>query len=204
MTTKEIALFFAQNLLTMQEDPKAFSQYRNRIQSARWARNHPEKIREANLRPEVKLIKLQYNRSEQAKENQRIHSQTDKGRATKKRYRQSAKGRAASASRAKTTEVKLRRVIWKTLQRSGCQKSNKTVVLLGCSVPEFRAHIEKQFQSWMTWENHGRYTWHLDHIKPCAAFDLTDPAQQLACMHFSNWQPLSADENLRKGAKWNG
>jgi hypothetical protein len=41
----------------------------------------------------------------------------------------------------------------------------------------------------------------IDHIKPCAAFDLTDPAQQKECFHFSNLQLLWAEDNLSKGAK---
>jgi hypothetical protein len=43
--------------------------------------------------------------------------------------------------------------------------------------------------------------WHIDHIVPCESFDLTDPAQQGQCFHFSNLQPLWARENLRKGTK---
>jgi len=72
--------------------------------------------------------------------------------------------------------------------------------LLGCPLPEFRQHIEKQFRPGMSWENHGP-VWHLDHIKPCAKFDLTDPEQQRECFHFSNFQPLFAAENLSKGAR---
>jgi hypothetical protein len=52
----------------------------------------------------------------------------------------------------------------------------------------------------MTWENYGP-VWHVDHIRPCASFDLTDPAQQRECFHFSNLQPLFAAENLAKGDK---
>lgn len=51
----------------------------------------------------------------------------------------------------------------------------------------------------MTWENHGMRGWHIDHKRPCSSFDLSDPAQQCACFHFSNLQPLWATENLRKG-----
>jgi hypothetical protein len=51
----------------------------------------------------------------------------------------------------------------------------------------------------MTKENYGK--WHTDHIIPCAAFDLSDPKQQTKCFHYSNIQPLWAEENLRKGAK---
>jgi len=51
----------------------------------------------------------------------------------------------------------------------------------------------------MTRENHGK--WHLDHVRPCASFDLTKPEEQEKCFHYSNYQPLWAEQNLSKGAK---
>lgn len=83
----------------------------------------------------------------------------------------------------------------------GASKSTHTFDLLGCSLDELRAHIETLFKTGMTWENYGAGGWHLDHIKPCASFDLTDPEQQRICFHYTNLQPLWAGENLRKGAK---
>lgn len=44
--------------------------------------------------------------------------------------------------------------------------------------------------------------WHIDHIKPCASFDLTDPEEQKECFHYTNLQPLWAKDNLNKGAKY--
>jgi hypothetical protein len=79
-------------------------------------------------------------------------------------------------------------------------RSARTRDILGCTIPELRAHLEKQFRQGMTWENYGP-VWHVDHIKPCAKFDLLDPAQQQECFHYTNLQPLFAEENLRKGAR---
>lgn len=74
--------------------------------------------------------------------------------------------------------------------------------MLGCPMETARAHIESLFKPGMTWENHGRYTWHIDHIKPLAAFDLSDPAQVLTASHYTNLQPLWAKDNLTKNAKY--
>lgn len=79
-------------------------------------------------------------------------------------------------------------------------KAAKTMELIGCSVPHLRAHLEQQFTDGMSWDNYG--DWHIDHIKPCAAFDLTDPAQQRECFHYTNLQPLWASDNLSKGARY--
>jgi hypothetical protein len=69
--------------------------------------------------------------------------------------------------------------------------------LIGCTIDEFRSHIEKQFTAKMTWENYGA-KWHLDHIVPCAKFDLTKEHQQKICFHFTNYRPLCAKINMRE------
>ena len=80
-------------------------------------------------------------------------------------------------------------------------KSKRTRELIGCTPAELTKHLEAQFLPGMSWENYGQDTWHVDHIRPCASFDLTDPEQQQACFHFSNLQPLWAEDNMRKGAR---
>lgn len=72
--------------------------------------------------------------------------------------------------------------------------------LTGASLEELRRHVASQFQPGMSWENYGFDTWHLDHRIPCARFDLSDPAQQQKCFHYTNLQPMWAAENLAKGA----
>lgn len=79
-------------------------------------------------------------------------------------------------------------------------KSASTLKLLGCSFEDCRKHIESQWKEGMTWENYGLYGWHIDHIKPCASFDLKDPKQQAECFHYTNLQPLWAIDNIKKGA----
>ena len=79
------------------------------------------------------------------------------------------------------------------------KKSASTEKLLGCSFNKAKSHIESQFQTGMTWENHGKYGWHIDHIKPCASFDLSNPDEQKICFHYTNLQPLWAKDNLAKG-----
>lgn len=82
-------------------------------------------------------------------------------------------------------------------------KSKNTIELIGCTIEELKLHIENQFKDGMTWENYGFYTWHIDHIRPCASFDLSDPEQQKICFNYKNMQPLWAHENLSKHAKYN-
>ena len=79
------------------------------------------------------------------------------------------------------------------------RKAVRTMSLVGCSIAELRAYLEAKFTSGMSWDNYGE--WHIDHIKPCASFNLADEKQQRECFHFTNLQPLWAQDNMRKGAK---
>lgn len=80
-------------------------------------------------------------------------------------------------------------------------KSDSTTNLLGCSLTDFKNHIEKLWSKGMNWNNYGLHGWHIDHIKPCASFDLSDSKQQKICFHYTNLQPLWAKDNWSKGAK---
>jgi hypothetical protein len=79
-------------------------------------------------------------------------------------------------------------------------KSIKTLELLGCTVEDLRLFLEAEFVDGMTWENYGK--WHIDHIQPCASFNIEDPEEQKKCFHWTNLQPLWAKDNLKKGAKF--
>jgi len=90
----------------------------------------------------------------------------------------------------------------KVLER-GFSKSEKTLKMLGCTIVELKNHLESKFTYGMDWDNYGFYGWHIDHIRPCSSFDLSDPTQQAECFHHTNLQPLWAEDNLRKGATYN-
>ena len=54
----------------------------------------------------------------------------------------------------------------------------------------------------MNWDNYGPY-FHIDHIIPCKAWDLTNEIELKACFHYTNLQPLVGPENYSKGGKYN-
>lgn len=84
------------------------------------------------------------------------------------------------------------------MQQTG-KKTERTIELLGANIDTVRKHIEGQWEIGMTWENHSIIGWHIDHIIPCANFDLTDPEQQKKCFNYTNLQPLWYLDNIQKG-----
>lgn len=79
-------------------------------------------------------------------------------------------------------------------------KWKKSKEVLGCDMETFKKYLESNFKEGMNWENYGSY-WHIDHIKPCASFDLSLKEQQEKCFHYTNLQPLTAKENQSKSDK---
>ena len=154
----------------------------------------------------------------------------EKERASSRKYYQNnlEKRRAYDRKRGKRPEVKKRKNAWQRERRKsdpqfklahnlrarlrmalkGKLKSASTMSLLGCSQKHVMEHLEKQFLPGMTWENQGK--WHIDHMMPCASFDLSDPEQQRRCCHYTNLQPMWGTENISKGDNilynrvWNG
>ncbi len=82
-------------------------------------------------------------------------------------------------------------------------KRFQSINLLGCSWQEFKNYFESKFAPDMNWNAFMQGKIHIDHIRPCSSFDLTDPEQQKECFHFSNLQPLWAADNLKKSNKLN-
>ena len=91
--------------------------------------------------------------------------------------------------------------ILELLRKKNIRKQHKITELLGCSVKDLIIHLESKFQPGMTWDNHGVFGWHMDHIKPCASFDLTKIEDQKQCFHYTNLQPLWWQDNLAKSDK---
>lgn len=82
-------------------------------------------------------------------------------------------------------------------------KSGSAVADLMMSISDFKIYLEERWYpnpetgEMMAWENYGRYPgWHIDHIIPLSAFDLSDREQLLKACHFSNLRPMWAKQNI--------
>lgn len=144
---------------------------RNRV----WERNNPEKRARISRKT---INKNRLKRIEAAKV------------FNKKKYAESQEFRLRHCLRARIRKTIL-----------GKNNSARSLALLGCTLEFLKTWLESKFKPGMTWENHGRFGWHIDHIRPCSSFDLSKPDEQAVCFHYTNLQPLWAYENLSKSDK---
>lgn len=91
----------------------------------------------------------------------------------------------------------IRKMIRDVLKNKGYSKKSKTCTILGIDYDGFKNHIENLFLEGMSWGNHGK--WHYDHIIPLASASTYDDLIKLN--HYTNLQPLWAEDNLKKGGK---
>ena len=98
----------------------------------------------------------------------------------------------------------LRRSVIGALKRQGVRKTNRTIKLLGTDKNTAIKHIESLWTEGMSWKNHGLGwdKWHIDHIKPCAEFNLKNINEQFECCYYKNLQPLWQKDNFDKGSKY--
>jgi hypothetical protein len=78
------------------------------------------------------------------------------------------------------------------------QKTNRSAEYLGCSLEDFKKHIELGFKDGMTWDNYGK-VWHIDHKMPLALAKTAEDVLYLT--RYTNLQPLFSSENYRKNDK---
>ena len=95
--------------------------------------------------------------------------------------------------------------IYNSLKKTKATKNFKTFKLLEYTSKDIKLHLESMFLKGMSWGNYGS-KWHIDHIKPVAAFKLIkedgelDLEQIKLCWALDNLQPLWAKENISKGS----
>lgn len=90
-----------------------------------------------------------------------------------------------------------RQMVRSSFIRSGYRKAKKTEALLGCTLDEFRLHIERQFLPGMGWGNMN--LWEVDHIVAIATATTQEEAEALN--NFTNLRPLWREQNRSKAAK---
>lgn len=140
----------------------------------------------------------------------RIYYQNNKEKVKKKvkEYRLKNTAKINKYHKNKYNNDSLRKImvlhrarIGKFFSKNKTYRANKSIEMLGCTPEEFKKHLESKFKEGMTWSNHGKMGWHVDHIIPLSTFDLSNSEQAKIAFHYTNTQPLWWHENLSKGNK---
>jgi hypothetical protein len=176
----------------------------------RWKQKNPEKVKEQKKRynekyPEKDAArKKRWKQENPEKVNKYIKENRDKINEWSNQWKRANRDKV-NEWRRRYMDVNPHAKIVQNLRNrlyailKGTKKSAPTMELIGCTLDELKQHLESQFTDGMTWNNYGE--WHVDHIVPCAAFDLTEPEQQRICFNYTNLQPLWAEDNVMKNDK---
>ena len=174
------------------------------IQKKEWKKRNKEKVK---LSDKKHYLKTREKRIKYQREYRLIHLRENRESVRKyyfKNKERLSKNNTRNARERRRTNPSFR-ILDNLRSRmlhalKGKNKSASTMNLLGVKNIEIVwQRLESLFQDGMTRENHGM--WHIDHIKPCSSFDLSDPRQQRECFHYTNLQPLWALDNIRKKDK---
>lgn len=84
------------------------------------------------------------------------------------------------------------------IKKNNFSKSKKFYDYIGCTGEELYNHIEKQFTKGMSWDRLEEI--HIDHIIPLASAKTEEELFRLC--HYTNLQPLWAEDNIKKGNKF--
>lgn len=162
----------------------------------------------------VKVLKqtkiYKENHKEFYNQYQREYQKTSKFKKYLKKYTKKNKERIKKyqrewnkKQRAENPLFKLAHILRIRLSRAlkskKWSKNSQLITYLGCSLEELKQHLESKFQSGMTWENHGYYGWHVDHIIPIDS--AIDAEHMHKLCHYTNLQPLWRFDNQSKGDK---
>jgi hypothetical protein len=96
---------------------------------------------------------------------------------------------------ASNINFRIAHVLRCTIYRYIKNKNVKSTEIIGCDIESFKKYIEGRFKKNMSWENYG--DWHIDHIIPLSSGKSYQELIELN--HYTNLQPLWANENLSKG-----
>jgi hypothetical protein len=167
-----------------------------------------EYTREYNLKNKNRINEYAKEYREKNKELLKKRKKPQSPEKTKA-YKEASKDKIKAYRRYKLTTDMSYRIVKNlrgrlaTALKRDYKKSKPTLDLLGCDVKFLKSYLENKFLPTMTWDNYGK-VWHIDHIMPCAKFNLADPEEQRRCFYYTNLQPLFAVTTVIDGVTYIG
>ncbi len=146
----------------------------------------------------LKMAQQKYSKTEKSKLRYKRFGQTIKAKVIlKRRYIKRRKKKGEILNDA------VRNAIGRSLK--GNKNGRHWEKLVGYTLEELMAHLEKQFVDGMSWENYGlgEGQWSVDHIMPRTFFKFETYTDEefLRCWSLKNLQPLWHIDNIKKRDK---
>jgi hypothetical protein len=151
--------------------------------------NNTEKVKKIN-KNWYKLNK------EKHRKNNKIWEESNREKI--KEYKRSYMKFLRETNPLKKLQFNIRSRFYNILKTNKIPKNNKTFDIVGCSLEFLKEHIENQFTEGMSWDLMGQYI-HIDHIIPLSSAKTEEEIYKLC--HYTNLQPLWAEDNLKKSNK---
>lgn len=174
-----------------------------KIRSSIYRKKNREKINESQrvqyqLNPQIqkeRSLRWKINNPENYKLSN--SSRSKKWEEKNKEYRKKYKNNYSTQRLKNDTLFKLSRNIRIRINKFVKNKSKSTEIILGLPHNKLKEYLEKKFKDNMSWDNYGE--WHIDHIIPLSSASSEDEIYKLC--HYTNLQPLWAEDNLKKSNK---
>ena len=156
--------------------------------------------RKARCRDCVTLFRNKIKRSETDRDRYHNRGGREKAKVSYEKYK--PKRNANRREKTKNDpqyrlDHNYRTRIYHALRQNGQSRTGK-IKYLGMSQDIYNQWLEYQFDENMTRDNYGTY-WEIDHVKPCASFDLTKEENIYDCFDWKNTRPLEKTANTSKG-----
>jgi len=183
------------------------------INNKNYVNNRHKKYRKQNI-SKIKEINRQYRLNN--KNYNKIYWQNNKNVLNEKK-REYVKNRYHNDVKYKI-RILLSRAISKYFKNKNLSKNGKSCFdYLPYTMEQLKQHLESHFESWMTWNNQGKYnkkmwndhdistwTWQIAHIIPHSTFNYTSTQDEefKKCWALDNLRPYSAKQNLLDGRRY--
>jgi len=171
-----------------------------------YRKNHKAKLKEyykeygKKNADKIKKTKREYRKNNKDKRN--IHmreyykNNNDKMREYHREYQR---------KRHKDPTIRLNHNITRAINKSlkGNKNGHHWEDLVGYTLEQLKKHLGKQFAEGMSWDNHSKDGWVIDHKIPISVFNFTKPEHEdfKRCWALANLQPMWAEKNFKKHAK---
>lgn len=175
----------------------------NREKQKEYKKNNPDKAAQWNRnRREKKKTDAEYYSRTLQLQSESYYRNRDERLARSKSPEIKSRRNARLRVRYRTdpqykAEHNLRCRLWHAL-KGVASKQGSTKELVGCEYDFLIKYLESTLTNGMTMQDYMDGKIHVDHIIPCAVWDLTRKDHQLRCFHYSNLNFMWGEDNLAK------